>query len=89
MTSQRLPGFTAELASYKGTAHYWSEAGPANHGQVVVPQRMTWWEGVKCAAAISGAAATCATVGTSGIGLVACGAATVAAVDYCDTLAKD
>jgi hypothetical protein len=91
MKDLRLPGFNAEGAFYRTNNHYSFKEGMANHtrAQAVIPQRMTWWEGIKCGAAITGAGATCATAGTTGIGLVACAAATVAAVDYCDSLRKD
>ena len=91
MNTINMPGFTAEVTFYRTNNHYGFAAGVANRtrGQAVIPQKMTWWEGVKCGAAVVGAGATCASVGTTGIGLAACAAATVAAVDYCDTLSKD
>jgi len=78
-----LPGFSAETALAGASDPYRSagwRSGPG--GQVVVPQLFKW---LRCAAAVTGAAATCSLTAVSGpVGLAACAAATAGAAAVCD-----
>jgi hypothetical protein len=88
MKNPTLPGFNAEVAFYRARNRYRSGVTYHISEQAIIPQKMTWWEGIKCGAAVAGAAIGCSAA-TTGVGIAACALGTAAAVNYCDELSKD